>query len=159
MVPRDSSHLRDPEVCGLRAVVPDAGVQVSPVRPSISHPQILPPDLPTQGRAEGEKGERAMTNLVGRENVYTCQKCGAILTTVDRDSGTTPFMLACRNRGPHVACDGFMQSSFYPRGPRPAHIPAPTHEWYKPKPTEVAQLDAASLQHVAMGGLLLRPIQ
>lgn len=32
-------------------------------------------------------------NFKGRENVYTCRKCGAYTTTIDRDEGVTPFLI------------------------------------------------------------------
>ena len=100
-----------------------------------------------------------MTNtLIGRENVYTCEKCGAMLTTVDRDAGVTPFMIGCRQRGDFVACDGMMRSACYPKGPRPPWIGPPTHEWYRPDATETARLGRHTRDHVERGGLFLRPI-
>ena len=94
-------------------------------------------------------------SLVGRENVYTCQKCTERVTTVDRDEGTTPMMIRCRAT---EGCDGMMMSAFYPEGPRPEWIPAPTFEWYKPSEHETSQLDEAMQEHVRLGGLLIRPI-
>lgn len=105
--------------------------------------------------------------LVGRENVYTCEVCGAQLVTVDRDPGTTPFMVTCGdyNAG---GCGGHMTSAFYPNGPRPPHISAPTHEWYRPNDAELTAecakhkhrpgVPTAIREHVTRGGLLLRPI-
>lgn len=94
-------------------------------------------------------------SLVGRENVYTCQKCHTMRVTVDRDAGVTPFMIGCD------LCGGDMYSSFYPEGPRPSHVPAPTHEWYRPVGEELEKIkstDRSGWHHVEQGGLLLRPI-
>lgn len=95
-----------------------------------------------------------------RENVYTCQRCGAVLVTVDRDEGATPMFMTCGRYNPH-GCGGMMHSAMYPKGPRPAHIPAPTHEWYAPDDRERKRLrrtEPALYDHVAQGGLLIRPI-
>ena len=103
--------------------------------------------------------------LKGRENVYTCQACGGTVVTVDRDTGTTPFMIS-HSEVAGSGCNGPMYSAFYPKGPRPPHIGAPTHEWYAPTKAELKAECAshdrytrdAIRQHVEMGGLLLRPI-
>lgn len=84
---------------------------------------------------------------VGEINQYTCKTCGKHIVTVDRDDGTTPFMIACQ-RSP--ACPGPMASHAY-RVSQDLH---PSHEWYKP----VGKVKPAYRHHVAMGGLLLRPI-
>lgn len=97
-----------------------------------------------------------MSGLQGRENVYTCQKCGGRVTTIDRDEGVTPFMIGHREVGSD--CKGLMHSAFYPEGPRPSHIAAPTYEWYKPDEQEYKTLRRASKEHVDKGGLLLRRI-
>lgn len=93
--------------------------------------------------------------MKGQENVYTCTKCGGFTTTIDRDEGVTPFMIRCRAKD---GCDGWAQSSFYPKGPRPAHIPPPSIEWYRPSQEEIAGLDPAMREHVGKGGLLMRAI-
>lgn len=84
---------------------------------------------------------------VGDINQYTCKTCGKHIVTVDRDDGTTPFMIACQ-RSP--ACPGPMASHAY----RVSQDLRPSHEWYKP----VGKVKPAYRHHVAMGGLLLRPI-
>ena len=89
----------------------------------------------------------------GRENVYTCQDCGRHTTTIDRDAGVTPFMIGC------PFCDGDAYSAFYPKGPRPAHVPPPTHEWYRPSLWQRLWLDRAMREHVRLGGLVLREIR
>jgi len=89
-----------------------------------------------------------------RVNVYTCQKCGAYTVTVDVDYGVTPFMLKCRTT---EGCEGFGHSSFYPTGPKPVRIPEPSWEWYKPSEQEASTLDPQTLDHVELGGLILRP--
>lgn len=93
--------------------------------------------------------------MQGRENVYTCQTCGGHTTTIDLDEGVTPFMIGCRAK---KGCHGDAYSAFYPKGPRPAHIPAPSHEWYKPVGEELASMSEAMQEHVAKGGLNLRKI-
>lgn len=121
-----------------------------------------------------------------RINVYVCQKCGGHTVTVDVDEGVTPFMIGChakestvhpaeggdkayaealerdlgvrvkpRNQ-PKRACDGMAHSSFYPRGPRPAHIGEPKWEWYKPEGAELAAMSKAMQEHVNKGGLAMR---
>jgi len=95
--------------------------------------------------------------MAGNTNVYVCDKCGGYTVTIDRDEGTTPFMIGCRASGGLTrTCRGMAQSSFYrqrfPHGP-------PEWEWYKPDSAEIHRMkNRAELQHVAMGGLLLRPI-
>jgi hypothetical protein len=93
--------------------------------------------------------------LVGRENVYTCPKCKGYTVTIDIDEGVTPFMLRCRANGENV-CDGMATSSFYPQGPRPADIPPPSWEWYKPTGREYRNLSKGMKEHVDKGGLDIR---
>ena len=118
-----------------------------------------------------------MSIFVERENVYTCQKCGGYTVTVDVEEGVTPFMIICRAK-PKVGamdkilrdggiiirkrhkdefeCDGEAHSAFYPKGPRPMHIPAPAWEWYKPIGDAYKKLSVAMKEHVDQGGLDLR---
>lgn len=93
-----------------------------------------------------------------RENVYTCPVCSGHTVTIDRDEGVTPFMIGCRASGKVGDCNGKAESSFYPPGPRPDHIPAPSWEWYKPDQTKFDTLSRWELEHVAKGGLLIRKI-
>lgn len=83
-----------------------------------------------------------------RKNQYTCNKCGGSIITRDLDEGTTSFYLDCRAT---EGCEGRMISSVY----RVDQSLTPTHEWYKP----TGKIPAAARQHVAMGGLLIRPIE
>lgn len=92
----------------------------------------------------------------GRENVYTCSKCGGYTVTVDLDEGVTPFMLRCRASGKEGDCDGMAQSAMYPNGPRPASIPPPAWEWYSPDIKELARSSPAMRDHAQRGGLFLR---
>ncbi len=64
-------------------------------------------------------------------------------------------MLDCRAT---PGCGGMATSSMYPRGPRPAHIPAPTWEWYRPNLAAFPDLKPWERDHVAQGGALLRPL-
>jgi len=83
-----------------------------------------------------------------RINQYTCRTCGGVITTIDRDEGTTPMMLACRaTRG----CDGSMFSSMY----RVAPYLTPEWEWYRPEKLPKGEMR----DYVEAGGLLLRKIE
>jgi hypothetical protein len=92
----------------------------------------------------------------GKENVYTCDKCGGMTVTVDVDEGVTPFTLICRASGREGDCDGRAYSSMYPNGPRPPHIPEPSWEWYRPDAEEMKFLSGAMREHVERGGLEIR---
>lgn len=91
-----------------------------------------------------------------RENVYVCEKCGRYTVTVDVDEGVTPFLLGCRAAGSEGVCKGLAQSQFYPKGPRPPHIPAPAWEWYKPDAAELERSTPDMREHAEKGGLFLR---
>ncbi len=96
----------------------------------------------------------------GKKNRYTCERDPKhVVTTVDRDAGTTPFMIACetcKNAGFAGKTYRYpmMVSSMYrvPQG-----YPA-THEWYAPDKAERDRETPAVRQHIDMGGLLLREI-
>lgn len=93
----------------------------------------------------------------GRENVYICQRCGGHTVTVDVDEGVTPFSIRCR--AGNGRCPGLAYSAMYPAGERPAHIPPPSWEWYRPTEKEAREVDArapGSLDHARNGGLFLR---
>jgi hypothetical protein len=91
-----------------------------------------------------------------RENVYTCRKCGGFTVTVDLDEGITPYLLACRASGKHGDCPGMAESSGYPIGPRPKHIPDPQWEWYKPGELELREASPELRDYALHGGLFLR---
>lgn len=87
----------------------------------------------------------------GRVNGYGCQnrQCRHVMVTVDVDDGVTPFMVGCPK------CGASAHSFFYPtQGCPPAETA--THEWYAPDEEERRELNAAELDHVERGGLLLR---
>lgn len=84
-------------------------------------------------------------------NVYTCQKCGGQIVTIDAQSGVTPFTLRCRAM---KNCDGDMNSSFC----NVSQDLAPQYQWRKPTKTEFYQLDQATREHVSRGGLLIYPL-
>lgn len=89
-----------------------------------------------------------------RENAYVCPR-NHVTMTVDVADGVTPFMMGCREPG----CTLMAQSRFYPKSPRPAHIPPPRWEWYKPTRKQALKKERripGTLQHVENGGLLLR---
>jgi hypothetical protein len=102
-----------------------------------------------EGRAaaeayNGEAGEGFKND--GRKNAYVCEDCGSSIITVDRGPGFTPFLISCGN------CKGMAQSKMY----RVVDWLEPTHEWHRPE--SVDGLNAASIEHVRKGGLILRPI-
>jgi hypothetical protein len=86
-----------------------------------------------------------------RINVYSCA-AGHLTVTVDVDEGVTPFMMGCKTPG----CNHDTTSSFYPRGPKPPHIPEPQWEWFKPTAKQLRKMDEGMRQHCEMGGLDLR---
>lgn len=96
--------------------------------------------------------------MTPRENCYTCQSCGKIFTTVDIDEGVTPFMVGHREFEPKSKCDGDCHSAFYPKPPRPPHIPDPKWEWYKPSEEEINSFPESWRDHYRRGGLHLRAI-
>ena len=91
----------------------------------------------------------------GMVNVYVCSICGFHTVTKNRDAGTTPFMIGCKNPR---KCAGYAQSSFY----RVRQTLEPMFLWIKPTDDELqrflADHDAtqqqAILEHVKFGGLL-----
>ncbi|MBZ0297579.1 MAG: hypothetical protein K8L99_33795 [Anaerolineae bacterium] len=85
----------------------------------------------------------------GKINQYTCTVCGGVITTIDRDEGTTAFFVSCYAT---PECQGPMRSSMY----QVDQSLVPDHEWYKP--TGKIQ-NRALREHVRMGGLLIRPIR
>lgn len=91
-------------------------------------------------------------SLKGKKNIYVCRKCQGHIVTVDRDDGTTPFLVTCQAT---LHCDGTMQSSMYRVFDQSMRA---THEWYKPTILEIGQLSPAVTDHVMQGGLLLRLI-
>lgn len=91
-----------------------------------------------------------------RINVYTCGTCGGFTVTIDVHEGVTPFLLACRASGRPGDCGGMAESSFYPKGPIPTHIPPPQWEWYTPSEGEYRRLNRDMREHVDKGGLCIR---
>lgn len=87
------------------------------------------------------------------ENGYQCKSCGKVTVTVDVHPGVTPAFLDCRRT---AGCSGMAVSSFYPSGPRPANLPEPAWEWFRPSSPVLARQTAAAREHVRKGGLLLR---
>lgn len=94
----------------------------------------------------------------GRVNTYRCigkskfspkgatAGCGHLMVTVDREEGVTPFLTKCPQ------CDGDAQSAMYrvPPGLQP------THEWLRPDNFD--GLNLSTIEHIKMGGLILRKI-
>jgi len=84
-----------------------------------------------------------------KRNAYTCQKCKGTIITVDRDKGTTPFMIECLAK---VGCDGDMHSHFYTGPVVNGSLPA-AYEWRKPTEKEFAEASVAMKAHFNQGGL------
>jgi hypothetical protein len=96
---------------------------------------------------------------IPRINVYRCEY-GCNNVTVDVDKGVTPFMIKCvtkakpgRPLNPLLTdkngeCKGTATSCFYPKGPKPAHIGEPTHEWAIPSEEEIAAEVKAGIEHI-----------
>lgn len=88
-----------------------------------------------------------------KRNAYTCQSCKKTIVTVDRDEGTTPFMIGCRADLP---CGGYMESHFY----RIDDVEGdPLFEWRKPTPAEYKKASRAMKDHFDTGGLDLYPFE
>lgn len=86
--------------------------------------------------------------LIGKINQYVCDTCGGVITTIDRDNGTTPFFMDCRVT---AGCPGAMRSAMY----RVEQSLTPDYEWVAPT-NAVRRREMR--EHVAMGGLMIRPI-
>lgn len=85
----------------------------------------------------------------GKINGYHCEACGHTTVTINRDSGTTSFMIACE------LCGKPASSQFY----RVDQTLTPTQEWYRPHDDEAAEAGPMMAQHARLGGLFLRPIK
>ena len=88
---------------------------------------------------------------VGRKNQYTCTTCKKSIISVDRDAGTTPFMVACVD---YPTCKGMMRSSFY----KIDQTLEPTHEFYRMTDEAAALTSPRMMQHHLLGGLAFRKI-
>lgn len=89
-----------------------------------------------------------------RVNEYVCSCCERVIVTVDRDRGTTPFLMACKQFGGR--CPGTTTSRFYKVDQDATRA---TWEWFKPKTSGERKKignDRALQEHVRLGGLLLR---
>lgn len=79
-----------------------------------------------------------------RINIYTCTS-GHDTITRDLDHGTTPMFLGCKTCGKQAT------SHMY----RCDQTLTPLWEWYAPNPADCADYE---MDHVLLGGLLLRPV-
>lgn len=86
-----------------------------------------------------------------RENVYVCNLCGRLMITVDVDTGVTPMFINCR--AGDDKCQGSAISGMYPLAPRPASLPAPEWEWFRPP---LSQYFCPMSDYELKGGLTLR---
>jgi hypothetical protein len=84
----------------------------------------------------------------GKKNIYTCDRCKGHIVTLDIDKGTTPFLVECKAT---INCKGMMKSSMYrvfDQDMRPDFV------WYRPSAVE--DVKPHLVEHIRMGGLLLR---
>lgn len=86
----------------------------------------------------------------GMKNIYVCEKCGGGIVTINRDDGTTPFMIMCRAKD---GCGGVMRSQFYPSN---AVMFVADWEWFRPVSTKGYSPEMKD--HIKNGGLVLRKI-
>lgn len=92
----------------------------------------------------------------GSINAWVCDRCAAPTVSVDIEDGVTPMFLACRAT---PGCKGRAISRGYPKGEPPAEIiDALAWEWYRPTPKQARRMGADMAEHVAKGGLDLRPL-
>lgn len=84
----------------------------------------------------------------GRINQYECNECRGRITTINRDTGTTPMFHSCKAT---EGCGGVMVSLMY----EVSQDLRPTHENYTPD--ELPE-DYEVAAHVEKGGLLIRAI-
>ena len=85
-----------------------------------------------------------------QKNQYWCRKCGHKTITVDRDKGTTPFLIGCIKE----KCTGLAESCMYNIN----QGMVPTHEWYYPTSEQIKNLDPVTKNHIESFGLLMRKI-
>lgn len=81
-------------------------------------------------------------------NYYTCEKCGKIIKTIDKEPGVTPFLISCDS------CEGMAQSSFYSEIAPDKEI---DYEWFRPSLQYLSKCTEGEIEHVLNGGLLKRP--
>jgi hypothetical protein len=74
--------------------------------------------------------------------------------TIDRDHGTTPFMIDCMAT---VGCIGMMRSSMYLGPLVKDHSIKPHYVWRKPTQEEYDGANAPMKRHFDMGGLDIYP--
>jgi hypothetical protein len=86
-------------------------------------------------------------------NTYTCPECGWQIVTITRVEGVTPAFIRCEGRRCDVNTLPGAISAMYCVN----QSLTPTHEWYRPDANELVEKPWA-LEHVTMGGLLLRKI-
>jgi len=92
----------------------------------------------------------------GAVNAWRCPTCGGLTVAVHVDDGVTPMFLACRRTS---GCRGMAVSSGYPTTPVPPQvIDLLAWEWFRPTGRALRKLGVEMQQHVAAGGLNLRPI-
>ncbi len=82
------------------------------------------------------------------KNLYNCKQCGSAIVTIDKDQGTTPMTIRCKD------CKTGVMYSFMYNVPS---IIVPSHQWYRPE--DLSVLSLAEKTHVKNGGLLLKKIQ
>jgi hypothetical protein len=98
-----------------------------------------------------------MAEKQGQINHYICETCKGLTRTINRDEGTTPFMIRCKITG----CGGLARSSFY----QVSQDHAPGWEWIRPTPEEFEEYLKSNKvemhrrefkEHCDNGGMLMR---
>jgi hypothetical protein len=87
-----------------------------------------------------------------RTNCYTCNTCGYVTKTIDRNYGVTPMFLSC-------PCCGNQSTSCMYRDLHPDK--EPEYEWFVPTLKELGKYkkNPAMLDHIFSGGLDYRKIR
>lgn len=93
-----------------------------------------------------------MTESAGQVNRYICEKCKAVHGTINLNTGTTPFLIGCRNPD----CIGMAQSTMYRL---PAGRTGCGWAWYRPIPEIYRRLSLQEQEHILAGGLILDTLE
>jgi len=91
-----------------------------------------------------------MSDFKGKKNIYLCNECGHGFVSLDQDSGTTPFMTACRN----PECEKLAYSLLYLCPQESLAEVKPALIWVVPTGDQLAKMSESTQHHVKMGGLI-----
>lgn len=91
----------------------------------------------------------------GAINAWRCDRCQQFTVAVHVDAGVTPMFLGCRA---DLICRGRATSLGYPPAIPKTLLLKIRWEWYKPQGKELRKMSMEMQQHVAAGGLAIRPL-